>query len=102
MKEKLFFTLLLISSFLCLSAQEEVDPIESGLIEEAKTVQSKLTESTVFLVGAELTHTATTTLVRGDNEFRIEKLSPTIDRNSIKIKTSNNVVYQRTNFQLST
>ena len=81
MKEKIFFTLLFVSIFLYLSAQEE-----------PRTIESKLTEATVFLMGAELTHTATATLVRGDNEFRIEKLSPTIDRNSIKIKTSSNVV----------
>ena len=91
--------LLFVSSFLCLSAQEEAKSIEAKST-ETKTISSKLTEATVFLVGAELTHTATATLVKGDNEFRIEKLSPTIDRNSIKIKANNSVVISA--FEFST
>ena len=61
MKQKSISMLLFVSIFLFLAAQEE-----------AKSVESKLTEATVFLAGAELTHTATATLVMGDNEFRIE------------------------------
>ena len=89
MKMKSIFTLLLISSFFCLSAQEDV-----------KSVKSKLTEATVFSTGAELTHTATVTLAKGDNEFRIEKLSPTIDRNSIKISATNSTIISA--FEFST
>ena len=89
MKTKTFLTMLFIGSFLGLSAQED-----------AKTIKSKLTEATVFLVGAELTHTATATLVKGDNELRIEKLSPTIDRNSIKVKANNSVIISA--FEFST
>ena len=89
MKTKTFLTMLFIGSFLGLSAQED-----------AKTIKSKLTEATVFLVGAELTHTATANLVKGDNELRIEKLSPTIDRNSIKVKANNSVIISA--FEFST
>ena len=89
MKTKLTLALLFSCCFFYLSAQEE-----------AKTIQSKLTEATVFLTGAELVHTATATLEKGDNELRIEKLSPTIDRNSIKIKASNSTIISA--FEFST
>jgi len=89
MKTKLTLALLFSCCFFYLSAQEE-----------AKTIQSKLTEATVFLTGAELVHTATASLEKGDNELRIEKLSPTIDRNSIKIKASNSTIISA--FEFST
>ena len=89
MKTKLISVLLLFSCFFCLSAQED-----------AKTIKSKLSEATVFLMGAELTHTATATLVKGDNELRIEKLSPTIDRNSIKIKANNSTIVSAFEFSV--
>jgi len=89
MNAKCSFILLFLGSSLCLAAQDDV-----------KTIKSKLTEATVFLTGAELTHTATVGLVKGDNELRIEKLSPTIDRNSIKVKAGNSVVISA--FEFST
>ena len=57
-----------------------------------KTVPSKVTEATVFFNGAELTHTANATLTRGENLLSIEGLSPNIDLNTLKIKTTNNTV----------
>ena len=89
MKATFSLILLFLGSFSCLWAQEDV-----------KTVKSTLTEATVFLTGAELTHTAAVSLVKGDNELRIEKLSPTIDRNSIKVKAGNSVVISA--FEFST
>lgn len=59
---------------------------------DSKTIKSKLTEATVFFRGAELTHTASDMLSKGENEILIEGLSPDVDRNSLKIKTSNGVV----------
>lgn len=73
----------------------------SGRADESiKTVKSKLNEATVFLQGAELTHTATTGLVSGYNEIKIDKLSPTIDRNSLKIRTSDGVLISAFEFSV--
>lgn len=60
--------------------------------QEKKTVKSKLSDATVFFQGAELTHTATSSLLKGENEISIEGLSPNLDKNSLKIKTTNGVI----------
>ncbi|MCC8154050.1 MAG: DUF4140 domain-containing protein [Tannerellaceae bacterium] len=73
--------LILISLFsLPLKAQDKI------------TLGSKLSEATVFFKGAELTHSATANLVKGENEIYIEGLSPGIDLNSLKIKSPAGVV----------
>ena len=82
-------TILLSSCFIALPAQES-----------AKSIQSKLNEATVFLAGAELTHTASATLTKGDNLLKIEKLSPNIDRNSLKIKAINGVIVSSFEFSV--
>lgn len=63
-----------------------------GYAQDKKTVKAKLGEATVFFQGAELTHTATSALTKGESEIFIEGLSPNIDKNSLKIKTTNNVI----------
>ncbi len=68
--------------------------------ENEKGIKSKLNEATVFLRGAELTHTASTNLSSGYNEIKIEKLSPNIDRNSLKIKASNGVLISAFEFSV--
>lgn len=68
--------------------------------QEGKTIPSKITEATVFFSGAELTHTANTTLARGENQLSIEGLSPTIDLNSLKIKSSGSVVVSSYEFSI--
>jgi uncharacterized protein (TIGR02231 family) len=68
--------------------------------QNAKTVSSKAVEATVFFRGAELTHSANVMLERGTNEVRIEGLSANIDVNSLKIKTSNNVLVSSFNFSI--
>lgn len=65
---------------------------EEGNANEKKTIKAQLDEATVFFQGAELTHSATANLIRGENEVWIEGLSPNIDKNSLKIKTSNGAV----------
>ncbi len=75
-----FLCLLLISNTYCISAQDK------------KIISSKLNEATVFFRGAELSHSASSPLVSGENEIHIEGLSPNIDRNSLKIKTTNGVI----------
>ena len=82
-------TVLLTSCVISLSAQET-----------AKSIPSKIVDATVFLSGAELTHTATATLAKGDNELKIEKLSPNIDRNSLKIKATNGVIVSAFEFSV--
>lgn len=60
--------------------------------EDIKSVKSTLNEATVFFNGAELTHSASASLVKGSNELKIEGLSPNVDRNSLKIKVSNGAI----------
>lgn len=72
----------------------------NGFAQGKKTVQSKLNEATVFFQGAELTHTATSNLTKGENEIHIEGLSPNIDKNSLKIKASNGVVVSAYEFSV--
>jgi len=65
-----------------------------------KIVQSKIEEVTVFFQGAELVHTANTSLQKGINEVWITGLSPNIDRNSVKVKTSNGVLVSSFEFSV--
>lgn len=59
---------------------------------EKKTISSGLNEATIFYNGAELKHSASATLTKGTHELIIKDLSPNVDPNSIKIKTSNGVM----------
>ncbi|NDV77427.1 DUF4139 domain-containing protein [Dysgonomonas sp. 511] len=91
MKAKLLTLILLLpSSLLLLNAQTE----------EKKTVKAKMQSATVFFQGAELTHTASYLLAKGENEIYIEGLSPTIDKNSLKIKASNGVIISASEFSV--
>ena len=72
----------------------------SAYAEDAKTVTSQLKDVTVFFTGAELTHTANGNLLKGENEIRVEGLSPTIDVNSLKIKATNSVVISSYEFSI--
>jgi uncharacterized protein (TIGR02231 family) len=80
--------ILLISLPLSLAAQEK------------KTVKSKLDDATVFFQGAELTHSASSSLSKGENEIYIEGLSPNVDKNSLKIKTTNGVIVSAYEFSV--
>lgn len=74
--------------------------VTSAVAQEKKTVLSKLNEATVFFQGAELTHSATYSLIKGTNEIYLEGLSPNIDNNSLKIKTTNGVVVSTYEFSV--
>lgn len=87
MKAKLLW-ILLISLPLSLVAQEK------------KAVKSKLNDANVFFQGAELTHTASSSLLKGENEIYIEGLSPGVDKNSLKIKTTNGVIVSAYEFSV--
>lgn len=71
-----------------------------GFAQDKKTIKSKLNEATVFFQGAELTHSASYSLAKGENEIYIEGLSPNIDKNSLKIKTTNGVIVSAYEFSV--
>ncbi len=71
-----------------------------ALAQEKKTVLSTLKEATVFFQGSELTHAASYPLAKGVNEIYLEGLSPNIDINSLKIKTTNGVVVSTYEFSV--
>ena len=71
-----------------------------GFAQDKKTIKSKLNDATVFFQGAELTHTSSYSLVKGENEIYIEGLSPNIDKNSLKIKTTNGVIVSAYEFSV--
>ncbi|MBP5210382.1 MAG: DUF4140 domain-containing protein, partial [Bacteroidales bacterium] len=62
---------------------------------------SQLTEATVYLRGAALTHTADAKIVSGAQEIEIEGLSPNIDLSSLKVKSSSGVLISATEFSQS-
>ncbi len=62
-----------------------------------KQISAKLTEATVYLRGAALTHTASATLKSGSQEVIIDGLSPNIEINSLKVK-ANGVLISATEF----
>ena len=62
-----------------------------------KQVSAKLTEATVYLRGAALTHTASATLKSGSQEVIIDGLSPNIEITSLKVK-ANGVLISATEF----
>jgi len=72
----------------------------SAQAQEKKTVLSTLREATIFFQGSELTHTAAYPLAKGVNEIYLEGLSPNIDINSLKIKTTNSVVVSTYEFSV--
>lgn len=78
----------LISIFILLTAGISTQ----SMAQESKTIKSALNEATVFFQGAELIHSATATLIKGENELIIEGLSPSIDKNSLKIKATNGAI----------
>ena len=66
--------------------------VSTSQIKAMDKVTSKVEKATIFFQGAELIHTAQATLTRGNNEIWIGGISPSVDNNSIKIKTTSGVV----------
>ena len=62
-----------------------------------KQISAKLTDATVSLRGAALTHTASATLKSGSQEVIIDGLSPDIEINSLKV-SANGVLISATEF----
>lgn len=67
---------------------------------QTKTVPSHLNAATVFFNGAELTHTASAALQRGESELTIEGLSPSINLSTISIKASGGVIISSWEFSV--
>lgn len=55
------------------------------------TAKAALSAVTVFRVGAEMNHSATANLLKGNNELIIENISNTLDANSIQVNCNGNV-----------
>lgn len=72
----------------------------NGYAQDKKTIKAKLNDATVFFLGAELTHSASSPLVKGENEIYIEGLSSSIDNNSLKVKTTNGVIISTSEFSV--
>jgi len=81
MIRSLFFTIVLA---ICCAA--------TSYSQDVKTVKARLQEATVYFSGAQLTHSASCLLSKGENQIVIEGLSPILDVNSLKIKASNGVL----------
>ena len=60
-------------------------------------ISSNVTDATIYLNGAALTHTADATLKSGSQEIIIDGLSPFIETNSLKIN-ANGVLISATEF----
>lgn len=91
MKTRLFCLLVFLIVTFSVQAQEDKDK---------KTIKSKLSEVAVFFQGAELIHSASSPLLKGENEIWIEGLSPTIDKSSLKIKATRGVVVSSFEFSV--
>ncbi|MDR2065447.1 MAG: DUF4139 domain-containing protein [Prevotellaceae bacterium] len=63
-----------------------------GFSDDSKKIKAALQDVTVFFNGAELTHTASTQLVKGENEITVEGISPVLNRNSLQIKINAGVI----------
>lgn len=63
-------------------------------------IQSQIKDTVIYFQGAELTHLAKAHLAKGSNEIQIGGLSPHIDRNTLKIKTTNGVVVSSFEFSV--
>lgn len=62
------------------------------MVGESFVTTAKLAQATIYFQGAELIHNASVTLSRGENEVVIKGLSANVDKNSIRISTSNGVL----------
>lgn len=69
-----------------------------SLAANATNVKGSLKKATIYFSGAELTHTATVTLKKGENQVSIEGLTPSIYLNSLKINVNNSVIVASSEF----
>jgi uncharacterized protein (TIGR02231 family) len=55
-----------------------------------KTIESKITDVTVFLAGAQVSHVADVQLKAGENQFRLSDLTLYLDPNSVQVEGNAN------------
>lgn len=55
-----------------------------------KTIESKITDVTVFLAGAQVSHVADVQLKAGENQFRLNNLTLNLDPNSVQVEGNAN------------
>ena len=77
---------------ICISALFSITSLHAQ-----KEITAKIDQATVYLQGAALTHTATTSLKSGSYEVIINGLSPDIEVNSLKV-TANGVLISASEF----
>ena len=80
MKKYIFLAALLVGTAAMTNAQNTINS------------KPKLKEVMVYNQGAELTHTATATLTKGENEVMITGLSRSIMQSSLKVEASGGAV----------
>ncbi len=82
---------LLICAIICVAFATAKDPTNNQ-------VKASLSAVTVYRVGAQLSHLAKATLVRGNNELLIDDISNTLDANSIQVNCNGNVTVMGVEF----
>lgn len=61
-------------------------PLASFAQQEIKTIDTKITDVTVFMSGAQVSETGTVSLREGENQLRVAGLPAQLDANSIRIE----------------
>ena len=87
MKIAIIFALSLLNSFLTYASETPV------------LVASNVESVTVFLNGAQVTRTARVAMLSGDRQYRIEKLSPYIDPQSVRVKAEGDFIIKSVFYQ---
>jgi len=88
---KYYYLILFLSLAQSVSAQDFLD----------KTINTKISEVTVFLEGAQITRTAKTNLSLGHYTLILDKLSPFINQNSIQVKGVGDFTVLSVNFNIN-
>lgn len=65
--------------------------VNAGAQVTSKDVVSKVTDVTVYMTGASITHTADVTLAKGDYNLQFSGISPNINQKSVQVSANENV-----------
>ncbi|MFH0864724.1 MAG: mucoidy inhibitor MuiA family protein [Bacteroidota bacterium] len=65
--------------------------VNAGAQVTSKEVVSKVTDVTVYMTGASITHTADVTLAKGDYNLQFSGISPNINQKSVQVSANENV-----------
>ena len=89
--------LLIAACFFAITHVAVVNAQEPKLI----TVQSEVSEATIFINGAQVFRKKSVDLAAGTSSLKFTSLSPYIDSKSIQVKTNNQVMILSVNFQVN-